>query len=302
MSPAGGGQTHQDGLLEHVTCLGCGCACDDIAVRVRDDRISATTNACELGATWFGDGTAPSAIRVDGRESALDAALTAIATMLDASRWPLIYLAPELSCEAQREAIALADWIHGAVDTISSATALGSILAAQERGRATATLGEIRNRADVMVFWGVDPDARYPRYWSRYAPEPSGLHITSGRRGRQVIGVDVGAAHSAADADVRITVSERDEVALLTMIGAVILKPSTSFTEPLGGLAEALAQQLTGARYVAIVADAEPPRSSDNEVRPGFSDPQRAMALIALAQAANGPTRCALSILRAGGN
>src|SRR3954468_15456329 len=282
MTPAGGQQTLQDGLVEHVTCLGCGCSCDDIAVRVSAGRITAATNACELGATWFGDGRAPSTIRVGGRESALDAAVTAIATALNASRRPLIYLAPELSCEAQREAIALADWIHGAVDTISSATALGSILAAQERGRATATLGEIRNRADVMVFWGVDPDARYPRYWSRYAPEPSGLHITSGRRGRQVIAVDVGEAkgpgarrgrpsgrpEAAADADVRIAVSEHDEVALLTMTAALIRKPDTSFGEPLGGRAESLVRQLAGARYAAIVADAEPGQHSEHESRP----------------------------------
>src|SRR3954471_8409548 len=119
MTPAGGQQ--QEGLVEHVTCLGCGCACDDIGVQVSAGRIVAATNACELGATWFGDGTAPSTIRVGGRESSLDAAVTAIATMLDASRRPLIYLAPELSCEAQGEAIALADRVQGAVDTISSA-------------------------------------------------------------------------------------------------------------------------------------------------------------------------------------
>src|SRR5256885_16391969 len=48
------------------------------------------------------------------------------------------------------------------------------------------------------------------------------------------------------------------------------------------------------ARYVAVVADAEP--------GPTPADPDRAEALIALAQALNGPTRCALSTLRGGGN
>src|SRR6184192_1783348 len=51
---------------------------------------------------------------------------------------------------------------------------------------------------------------------------------------------------------------------------------------------------MTRARYVALVADAEP--------GPTPSDPDRAEALIALAQALNGPTRCALSTLRGGGN
>ena len=41
---------------------------------------------------------------------------------------------------------------------------MSSLLAAQERGRASATLGQVRNFADVVVFWGVDPALRYPRY------------------------------------------------------------------------------------------------------------------------------------------
>src|SRR5438034_8616101 len=55
-----------------------------------------------------------------------------------------------------------------------------------------------------------------------------------------------------------------------------------------------LARRMTGARYVVIVADGEP----------GLTpvDPARAEALVTLAQALNGPTRCALSTLRGGGN
>jgi acetoacetyl-CoA synthetase len=42
-----------------VTCLGCGCGCDDIAVTVQDGTITATERACPLGRAWFGDGTVP---------------------------------------------------------------------------------------------------------------------------------------------------------------------------------------------------------------------------------------------------
>ena len=71
MSPAGGQQTPPEALVDHATCLGCGCACDDIAVRVADGRITAATNACGLGTAWFGDGVVPSAIRIDGRDAAI---------------------------------------------------------------------------------------------------------------------------------------------------------------------------------------------------------------------------------------
>jgi formylmethanofuran dehydrogenase subunit B len=56
----------------------------------------------------------------------------------------------------------------------------------------------------------------------------------------------------------------------------------------------ALARRLAEASYSAIVHDAE------REDPP--ADPDRTDALIALAQALNGPSRCALSSLRGGGN
>src|SRR5205823_13327899 len=59
--------------------------------------------------------------------------------------------------------------------------------------------------------------------------------------------------------------------------------------------ARGLAPRLLAGRYVAIVADAEP---DDGHA----VDPGRAGALISLAQALNGPTRAALSLLRGGGN
>ena len=243
---------------------------------MRRDRIVEAQNACELGRAWFGDGAVPARSLVAGREASLDDALGAVARMLLEAKRPLIYLAPDLTCEAQRETIAMADALHATIDSVTSATALPAILAAQEQGRASATLGEIRNRADVLVFWGIDPMARYPRYWSRYAPEPAGVHVLEGRESRKVIAVDIGDSRGPADADVRVAISAEDEVPTLRAFES-----------------SALAPHLTDAKYVAFVADAEP---QDHR------DPGRAAALIALTQRLNGQTRCALSTLRAGGN
>src|SRR5207247_603737 len=82
--------------------------------------------------------------------------------------------------ETQREAVAIADRLHAAIDSLA-ATAAPAVLAAQRRGRAGATLGEIRQRADLVVFWAVDPSGRYPRYGSRYAVEPRGVAAPPGR-------------------------------------------------------------------------------------------------------------------------
>ena len=301
MSPAGD-QLTQPRAVHHAVCLGCGCACDDIAVHVFGDRITEARNACALGARWFGDGVIPSAIRVNGADAALSDALATVSVSIKQARQTAIYLAPEITCEAQREAIALGDLVRGVVDTISSATVLPTIIASQERGRASATLGEIRNRADVVVFWGVDPNERYPRFPSRYAPEPIGLYLGGGRKARRVIAVDVGDSRGPADADVRVAVDAPHEVATLIATAAMVRKPETSFDEPLASTAALLAKELRAGRYVALVADAEPQVSSTNDLRPHFLDPQRAEALIALTQTLNRSTRCALNTLRAGGN
>jgi len=174
--------------------------CDDIQLHVEDNRIVDARHACALGVQWFGDGRLPARATIRGHEATVDEALKVGAEALrDASR-PLVFLAPDISCEAQRAAIAVADVLHAAIDSITSSTTGAALLAAQESGRASATLGEIRNRADVVVFWGVDPARRYPRFWTRYAPEPAGLFV-GGRPDRTVVAVDVGSRNGPADAD-----------------------------------------------------------------------------------------------------
>ena len=291
--------------VAHVTCLGCGCSCDDIHVIVRSGRIVEAAHACALGVEWFGDGVVPQRSMHAGRDVSVEAAIKAAGELLARANRPLVYLAPDISWETQREAVALADALHARLDSVTSATARESILAAQESGRASATLGEIRNRADVVMFWGVDPALRYPRFSSRYAPEPVGMHVPGGRRSRTVIAVDIDGVPNGRgpeDADRRVRLTAADEVATLTAIAAIASgrvtneRASTSQGPP-WQLARELAPILVAARYAVIVADAE-----RDDAAAARRDPARASALATLAQVLNGPTRGALSTLRGGGN
>ena len=271
-----------------ATCLGCGCACDDIHLRIDANRIIEARNACDLGLQWFGDGTAPARAMVATREASVDEALDAASDLLRAASRALVFLAPDTSCEAQRAAIAIADALHATVDSVTSTTAGQGILAAQEIGRASATLGEIRNRADVVVFWGVDPSTRYPRFWTRYAPGPQGVHVGD-RSQRTVIAVDVGEARGPEDADDRLEIPPDREVELL----AELTSRATGSTG--GADVPAILQKMLRGKYVALISDAEP----DDRQR---CDDGRSAAIIALAQALNDQTRCAHLALRAGGN
>lgn len=281
-------------IEENATCLGCGCACDDITVVIDDARITEARNACALGLRWFGDGSLPGAV-VGGRTSAIEDVVGEIAVLLRSARAPLVYLALDLTTEAQRAAIAVADQLHAFVDGVSSSTAAEGILAAQRRGRASATLGEIRNRADVVVFWAVDPTLTYPRFQSRYAPNPVGVHLPNGRRDRTVIAVDVGGQRGPDDADVRIQMSADEEALFLGSLHASLAGRTVGDPSIVARVTE-LATRITRARYAVILTDAElPPEQMD-------APTMRADSLIALAQALNATTRGSLCTLRGGGN
>ena len=281
--------------IEHVTCLGCGCGCDDLTVRVRDNRIVDVTPLCPIGRAWFGDGVVPSEVRQDGRQSSLDVAVAeAAATLTGAVGRCLIYLGLDVNSQAHRAALQVADLLRATVDTATSTSAAEGLLASQRRGRATATLGEIRNRGDVVVFWGVDPAQRYPRYAARYALNPTGTHAGDERGGRTVIGVSVGGDSTVSGADVTLALQPEEEISALSLMRASVLGHPVQAPSPAIAQAVEIAGRLTRARYAVLVHDAEPTDQG--------RDPLRVEALIALVQALNTPTRAALSSLRAGGN
>jgi formylmethanofuran dehydrogenase subunit B len=279
-----------DRVVHSVTCLGCGCGCDDLTVKVRGGRIAEVSPPCPLAQRWFGDGTVPGDIRVDGRSATIEQAIAAAVDVLAAGGTPLVVMAPEITTEAQRVAIAVADTLGAELDGCTSDTAAAGIAVAQRRGRAAATLGELKNRAEAVLFWAVDPRDRYPRYLERYAAAETSTHV----RRRSLLSVSIGADHGPKDAKLHAQFTPGDEVdALAVMTATVRGRKFDGLPQPLQP-AVGLAERLLEARYVAIVHDAEAPREA--------RDAQRTEGLIGLAQALNGPGRAALSSLRAGGN
>ena len=271
-------------VFRSVTCLGCGCGCDDLEVRVGDGRIVGVSPPCPVAVRWFGDGSVPSKIRVDAKSATLDQAIDAAASLLAGAARPMVLLAPDLTTRAQRSAIALADALRAEVDGTTSDPAAAGILAAQRRGRAGGTLGEIRNRADVILFWAVDPRERYPRFLDRYA------HVGA----RALLSVSVGPDRGPAQAELTVEVAPELELEALGVIRAVARGRRLEGVPDALRPAVAVGERLLNGRYVAIVYDAEPGE------RP--RDDQRSDSLIALAQVLNGPTRAMLVGLRAGGN
>lgn len=231
--------------------------------------------------------------RVDGVPVALEDAVTAAADVLVGARLPLVYGLVETTVEAQRLAVEIADLTGGAVDTAASAGHEASLLAFQRIGLLTATLGEVRMRADLVVFWGIDPDAREPGFRDRYlarAPD-------SPERVR--IAVDIGDARGPDEADERIAIPAAAEFEALWALRAMVRERRVD-TERLESLRlspdllRPLAWRLVSCRYGVILHDADPP--------PERRDPLRALALGALVEDANERARVRLIGIRMPGN
>jgi formylmethanofuran dehydrogenase subunit B len=245
--------------MADVTCAGCGCACDDIEATVAEGRLTGLLRTCALGDAWFAERGAgaviddraavadrasgrPAVARIEERAVAVDEAARAAAEILRRARAPLVYGLGQTSCEAQRRAVAIAE-AAGAVLDRAGGGAAG--LAYQAIGSSTATFGEIRDRAELVVAWRADPVTTHPRLPGRLRLESRALVVVDDRRT---------ATAEQADAFVELDAARDFEAlwALRAMIRRAPLDRDRAADLPLGDL-DALAERLTAARHVALL-------------------------------------------------
>ena len=103
---------------------------------------------------------------------------------------PLIWGLSRSSTGGQRAAVLLADRIGANVDTTASVCHGPSIMAIQQVGESTCSLGEVRNRADLVIFWGADPATSHPRHFERYSVDAQGLFVPRRRPSRSACDCD----------------------------------------------------------------------------------------------------------------
>src|SRR3954468_18592620 len=163
-----------------ATCGGCGLVCDDITAVVGDDGgLERLIRTCPLGDARLAErvGPLPPLARVGGREAGLDDALDEAAAILARARVPLVYGLGQTTCEAQRTAVALAEAIGAVIDPAGPLLDGASGLAYQARGASTATLGDVRDRAEIVVVWRADPVTTHPRLLERLRPPGPGREL-----------------------------------------------------------------------------------------------------------------------------
>ena len=212
-------------IVENIACTVCGCVCDDLKIHVEENGVSDVQNVCGLAQPWFlQEGkTQPPIASIHGKETSFQKAVDESVKLIQASDAPLIYGLSRSSTDGQRSAIALAEKIGATIDTTASLCHAPSIMALQEVGEVTCTLGEVKNRADLVIFWGVDPVKTHPRHMERYSIFPKGRFIPHGRKDRTMVVVDAKATQTSAMADLSIMVEPGRDFEMLVILRNLVL-------------------------------------------------------------------------------
>ena len=162
-------------IVKAVTCPVCGCLCDDIELTIADGKVAQVKNGCSMCESKFLNYTSEHRtktplIRKEGKliPASYEEAIHKSAEILANAIYPILYGWSSTDCEAQRVGVELAEEVGGVLDNTAVVCHGPSILSVQEVGIPTATLGQIRHRADLIIYWGCNPWSAHPRHLERY--------------------------------------------------------------------------------------------------------------------------------------
>ncbi|MDN7012512.1 formylmethanofuran dehydrogenase subunit B [Methanoculleus sp. FWC-SCC3] len=211
-----------------VICPFCGTLCDDLEVVVSDDgkELLEVYNACAIGAEKFLHSqakeriTRPRMRQEDGswKEISYDEAVEYTARMLTDAKKPLMYGWSSTNCEAQSIGSEIGELVGAVMDNTATVCHGTSLIAVQDIGIPSCTLGEVKNRADRILFWGCNPAHAHPRHMSRYSIFPRGFFTGKGHTGRKVIVIDPRPTDTARMADVHLQVEQGRDYELLNAL------------------------------------------------------------------------------------
>ena len=240
-----------------IVCPFCGCLCDDLEVTITDGHIESVKNACTISRSKFMNHhenrlTAPT---VKGKEETLENTVKRAVEILAGARRPLIYGLSSTECGAIGKAIEIAEVTGGVLDNTASVCHGPTILALQQVGESKATLGEVKNRADLVIFWGSNPTEAHLRHVVRYSVTPKGKYVPNGKKDRKIIVVDIRETMTARMADKFIKVKHNKDFELLLTLRALVRGEKIEAEEVAGvpmSEIEELAEEMKNAKFGVV--------------------------------------------------
>lgn len=250
--------TSLSAALRHtnVVCPFCGLGCDDLEIASGRGGLRVERHGCPISTPAYAEEVS-GAPAVRGRTVSLPEAVARAASVLGGARSPLI-MGLGTDVAGARAAVQLAEKLRAVVDHMHGEALCRNIRVLQDTGWVTSTLSEVRNRADLLLFFGSDVSARFPRFFERvvfppealFAPEPRAREIV-------VLGPDRAAFAMPDGREPWIVPCERERLgevagALRCLVRGQPLQAKRVADVDIATLRE-LAARLKTARYAVIV-------------------------------------------------
>jgi formylmethanofuran dehydrogenase subunit B len=89
-------------------------------------------------------------------------------------------------------------------------------------GKVSCTLGEVKNRADLIIYWGGNPAECHPRHFTKYTIMQKGKFVPQGRKGRTMVLVDIRETLSVKAADIFLQVRPSKDFEAITALRAIV--------------------------------------------------------------------------------
>ena len=247
-------------MVEDAICSFCGCLCDDINVEVEGNRVVRVKHACRLGSSKImgHERIKRPMMREDGvlKEVSYQEAYDRAAEILLGAQKPLLYGWASTVCEAQKIGILLAEEVGGVIDSTATVCHGPSVIGIEEKGLPGATLGQIKNRADTIVFWGCNPAEAHPRHSLRYSSNVCGRFTPEGRSGRKIIVVDVRETRTSKNADKLVLIQPGTDYEVISALRMLLAGKGDTVPDEVGGVPKAelagLAEMLLAAKFGAV--------------------------------------------------
>jgi formylmethanofuran dehydrogenase subunit B len=243
-------------MVKDVLCPFCGALCDDLSVNIENGKITEVRDACDIGESKIKGHERIRKPSIDGKECSYDDAIKKAAEILKNSKRPLMYGFSSTVCEAHKVGVEIAEEIGAVIDNTASVCHGPSVLAIQNVGLPSCTLGQIKNRADLVIYWGSNQSQAHPRHMSRYASFPKGFFVADGRKNRKVVVIDVRRTTTANVADEFIQVNPGEDYAILSALRAILAGSKDAIPNTVGGVPKEklveLAEKMKAAKFGII--------------------------------------------------
>lgn len=160
-----------------VTCTGCCLLCDHIEISIGSHGTPSVRNACPVCHEDIIRFLGRSELPTDQSE-----AIGQAAAILSQAKLPLICGLTDQSIQTQQAAIELARRCNAVIDWTTGNWPFAFQNALQDTGLVSCTYGEIRERADLVIYWSCHPEKTHPSFVERFIRDAPAIHVDWDRR------------------------------------------------------------------------------------------------------------------------